>query len=403
MDARSFWERFRFEYHLDMSGLRSQVISIEAHRQTAYNLLLAPEWQEQLDKLNRVRAVHGTTALEGNPLSEAEVSYQMDLAEQQESSPSSGLSKEQRQIRNASLSQDWVKDRFAPGTDPVGIGDILTMHRMLTTESDENNNVPGNFRSQSMQVGSPDLGGVHIGAPHESLGELMEELISFVNSKKLQSEHPVVQALLAHFFLVTIHPFGDGNGRISRLLEAGILSQRGYNVHGFYGLSNFFYANGDKYKTLLQQTRRTSDSFDVTAFVSFGVEGFARELDGINNFVKTKINRVLYRQMLVSNYNVRVGKRRRMLNEREYQLLSYLLDETEPIDPFSNNPSREISLDDLLGSGYVKGAYRRVTQRTFIRELIRLRDRGFIKVNSRTPRDLLVAVDFEAISKYRNV
>ena len=149
----------------------------------------------------------------------------------------------------------------------------------------------------------------------------MEELISFVNSKKLQSEHPVVQALLAHFFLVTIHPFGDGNGRISRLLEAGILFQRGYNVHGFYGLSNFFYANGDKYKTLLQQTRRTSDSFDVTAFVSFGVEGFAQELDGINNFVKTKINRVLYRQMLVSNYNVRVGKRRRMLNEREYQLL----------------------------------------------------------------------------------
>lgn len=402
MDAPSFWERFRFEYHLDMTGLTARLISIEAHRQAADHLILAPEWKDQLDRLNRVRAVHGTTALEGNPLSEAEVSYQMDLVGQEEGSPSSRLSKEQRQIRNATRAQAWVRNRFAPGTSPLGIGDILTMHRMLTVGSDENNNVPGNLRSQSVQVGSSDLGGVHIGAPHESLGELMEDFISFVNSRKLQSEHPVVQALLAHFFLVTIHPFGDGNGRVSRLLEAGILFQRGYNVHGFYGLSNFFYANGDEYKTLLQQTRRTPDHFDATAFVTFGIEGFAQELDGINNFVKTKINRVLYRQMLVSNYNTKVSPRRRMLNEREYQLLSYLLDETEPIDPFSQNPSLEISLNDLLDSRYVKGAYKNVTQRTFTREIIRLSTWGFIKVGHGASRELTVAVDYEAIAKYRN-
>ena len=402
MDARSFWERFSFEYHLDMSGLRSQLITIEAHRQTADNLILAPEWRDQLDRLNRVRAVYGTTALEGNPLSEAEVSHQIELVDRKGDAPSARLSKDQAQIRNASLAQDWVKSRFAPGSAPVGINDILIMHEMLTRGADEDNNVPGALRSQSVRVGSPDLGGVHIGAPHESLGELMEEYAAFLNSRKLRSENPVVQALLAHFFLVTIHPFGDGNGRVSRLLEAGILFQHGYNVHGFYGLSNFFYANGDRYKTLLQETRRTLDPFGVTDFVAFGIEGFALELEGINNFIKSKINRVLYRQMLVSNYNTKISPRRRILNEREHHLLLYLLDETEPVDPFSENPSREISLGKLLFSKYVMGAYRSVTQRTFTRELVRLHSLGFISIDDDASGEMQVSVDFEAIGKYKN-
>ena len=57
----------------------NSLISIEAHRQSASHLVLAPEWVDQLDKLNKVRAVHGTTAIEGNPLSEAEVREQMEM------------------------------------------------------------------------------------------------------------------------------------------------------------------------------------------------------------------------------------------------------------------------------------------------------------------------------------
>ncbi len=401
MNMRSFLEEFSFGYRLDGNGLAGPLIVIEAHRQAADNLILAPEWRAQLDRLNRVRAVHGTTALEGNPLSEAEVSYQIDLADREGDAPSARLSKEQRQIRNASRAQIWVKERFTPGSPPVGMSDILSMHRMITETSDENHNVPGALRSQSVQVGSPDLGGVHVGAPHHMLGGLMEEFVSFVNSRKLQSEHPVIRALLAHFFLVTIHPFGDGNGRVSRLLEAGILFQHGYNVHGFYGLSNFFYRNGDQYKTLLQQIRRNPNSFDVTPFVTFGVDGFASELEDINNFIKSKINRVMYRQMLVSNYNTKVSERRRMLNQREYQLLLHLLDETEPIDPFAPNPSREITLKELLNSGYVKGAYSNVTQRTLTRELVRLNELGFINLNHQQGSELSLEIDFGAIARYR--
>ena len=227
----------------------------------------------------------------------------------------------------------------------------------------------------------------------------MQAFIDFVNSPSLKSEHPVVQALLAHFFLVTIHPFGDGNGRVSRLLEAGILFQSDYNVQGFYGLSNFFYRNADDYRVRLQRCRGARP-FDVTPFVSFGVQGFVAELAGINNFVKTKVNRVLYRQMLLSNHNRRTGVRRRMLNLREYQLLMYLLDETEPSDPFSENPSLSVAFPALLESSYVKAAYRDVTQRTFVRELTRLAELGFIRFQGTSPANVTVEIDFGAIGKY---
>ena len=401
MDAKTFWERFQFDYSLDSQGLYEDLISIEGYKQAALNLVLPPEWRGQLDRLNRVRAVYGTTALEGNPLSEAEVDSQVEIVEREGEIVDEGISKEQLQIRNAARAQAWVRRRFTPGSPPLNLSDILILHQMITGRSDEDHNIPGQFRTFNVQVGSTDMGGVHFGAPDDSLGELMEQFIGAVNSKKFRSNHPVVQALLSHFFLVTIHPFGDGNGRVSRLLEAGILFQGEYNVLGFYGLSNYFYEHEVEYKKLLQASRRTQP-FDVSPFIKFGVKGFVRELFGINNFIKTKLNRLVYRQMILQNYHKRLGARRRVLNVREYNLLEFLLNATEPKDPFSEMPSRRIRYSELREDPYVRGAYRDVTQRTFYRELVRLSQAGFIKLEwDEEASEIMLELDFGAIGKYQ--
>ena len=398
------WNKFSFHYcleSLDQGDLFRSLIAIEASKEASHHLVLAPEWQEQLDKLNRVRAVHGTTALEGNPLSEADVSEQMNIIEMNshETDPIV-VAREQLQIRNAGMAQAWVKQRFNPGTSPINLEDIFKMHHIITQGSDTHDNEPGKLRTFSVTVGSPDMGGVHRGAPYSDLGHLMRQYIEFVNSPRLMDVHAVIKALLAHFFLVTIHPFGDGNGRVSRLVEAGILFQAGYNVHGFYGLSNYFYRNERDYKTLLQQCRQ-KQPFEITPFIRFGVTGFAQELKGINNFVKTKINRVVYRAMLVRAYNKRFTVKRRVLNQREYHLLDFLLTETEPSDPFSENPSKVIKFSDLQEAKYIQSAYRGVTRRTFVRELVRLAENGFIKFGrGEEPKNWTIELDFEAITKY---
>ncbi|MBI3824597.1 MAG: Fic family protein [Candidatus Rokubacteria bacterium] len=393
------WRRFSFESHLDSEGLQSDLIAIEAYKEAALNLVLPLDWKTQLDRLNRIRAVYGTTALEGNPLSEAEVSHQIDILEGATAVPTK-TTKEQMQIRNAGRAQEWIRARFHPDSAPLTLKDILTMHEMITEHSDETNNVPGRLRTFSVQVGSPDLGGVHVGAPHDRLDQLMGECIDFVNTRHQLNTHPVIRALLAHFFLVTIHPFGDGNGRVSRLVEAGILFRGGYNVHGFYGLSNYFYRNEREYKTLLQ-TCRAQQPFDITSFIKFGIEGFAKELRGINNFIKAKLNRVVYRAMLVRAFNTMKSPKRRLLNQREYNLLDFLLTETEPRDPFSDDLSRKVRFTELRQNVHIRNSYKGLTPRTFFRELTRLSEFAFVRFE-RIPgeNDLTVEINFEAIGKY---
>ncbi|MYH21772.1 MAG: Fic family protein [Acidobacteria bacterium] len=390
------WKRFSFRWRLQ-GNFFPELVQIEAYRQAALNLVLPPDWSRQLDELNRIRAVHGTTALEGNPLSETAVGEQLRREAASAALPE-GESQEHRQVRNAGLAQNWVRKRFHPGSFPLQVSDILSMHRLLTEGSDDRNNIPGRLRTHGVVVGTTDLGGVHRGAPHEELPRLMDGFVEFVGSREFAAEHPVVRALLAHFFLVTIHPFGDGNGRVSRLVEAGILFQGAYNVHGFYGLSNYFYRHGDEYKTLLQKSRR-SRPFDLSEFIAFGIKGFRSELKGINNFIKTRINRVMYRNALFRAFNERVGPRRRALNQREYGLLEYLTRTTEPSDPFAEEPSRRIRFTDLMSDPYVQQVYRKVTERTFRRELVRLFEQGFVKLVAEDG-ELTVQLDFRAIGKY---
>lgn len=389
------WNCFGFHYRIGLPPRRLQtlLVKIDGCREAFRSLVMPPKWKDRLDRLNRIRAVRGTTGLEGNPLSEEQVAEVLD----DETGAAAGTM-ERLQARNAGIAQNWVRSRFGRDEPPLTAEDILHMHELMTTGSDEAKNVPGRLRTHDVQVGTRALGGVHRGAPHARVEPLTSEFVAFVNSPQLRDEHPVVRALLAHFFLVTIHPFGDGNGRVSRLVEAAVLYEGGYNVHGFYGLSNFFYRHGDEYKRLLQLCRRRRP-FDVGPFVEFGLEGFASELRGISNFVQTKLNRLVYRDLMTRALAIRTGKRRRLLNDREYSLLLFLLEETEPEDPFAAAPSRQVPLAELLQSPFVREVYRDVTRRTFIRELHRLHENGFIGFVAESE-SYTVEIDFSAIESY---
>ena len=80
------------------------------------------------------------------------------------------------------------------------------------------------FRSTQVFVGN------HIPPPPSELNYLMNEFVTWLNSVETLSLHPVRFAALAHYRLVHIHPFSDGNGRTSRLLMNLILMQAGITL-----------------------------------------------------------------------------------------------------------------------------------------------------------------------------
>ncbi len=159
------WRKFKLDYQLDMMNLFQSLVGIEAYKEAALNLVLPPEWKAQLDRLNRIRVVRGTTALEGNPLSTAEVGNQLEAMDKPVEDIKTRITKEQLQIRNAGIAQDWIRQRFTPGSAPLDLNDLFKMHEMITLESDQDHNIPGRFRTFEVTVGSPEWGGVHYGAP----------------------------------------------------------------------------------------------------------------------------------------------------------------------------------------------------------------------------------------------
>jgi Fic family protein len=263
------WLKFEFDYRLDLQRVTPHILAVEAQKQAALTRVLPPQWREP-------------TAVQA-------------LAEPADE-------KLQSRIRNAANARAWVNEHFAPATPPLTVADLMTMHRMVA-DGATGEYAPGALRMLPVQVGRREVGGLHMGAPADWLPRLMNGYVQFITSNRLCSLHPVIHALVAHFFLVTIHPFGDGNGRVSRLLTAGILLQRGYNVHGgFYALSDYFYLNDIKYHSLLHRCWQ-SPPFDLTEFVAFGMEGFVMELRSISSFIKMKLGRVVDRELLLQSHS----------------------------------------------------------------------------------------------------
>ena len=358
------WRSFRFELRFDRDRLRDEIINIEAYRLSLSKLILPQEWQADLQNLHIVRSVHGTTAIEGNPLTQDEVSRQLH-----EQRRRARLDQVHQQTKNAESAFRWIEEQFKRPR-LIRLSDVLTIHKLLTDTSDEGDNVPGRLRDSghNVTVGSPQLGGVHHAPPGgTSTAQLLDAFIEFINSAAFKAENVVVQALVAHFYFVTLHPFGNGNGRATRCIEAAILFAGGYNTYGFFSLSNYFYRNRDAYFRTLQATR-TRHKYDLTAFLQFGLSGFREELDRINGYVRHRTHRLQYRDLIRRCTERRMGPKRRLLNEREAALLHRLLELSKPADPFSDSPARDATLRGDLFE-LIAPLYVHRTDRTMLREL----------------------------------
>lgn len=287
-----YWPEFKFDFQLDLVRLVPHVMAIEAHQEAAGNRILPPYWRE--------RSADEAPALSLPP----EKAGAMDPLD---------IRKQELMLRNADPIMAWARNRFVPGSPPLSLDDITAMHRMVADEAGIHHNNAGVLRTMGVRVGRREVGGMHSGAPSDKLPMLMDLYVEFINSNRLRSLSAAIHALIAHFFFTTIHPFDDGNGRMSRLVSGAILFQRGYNGHGSYALSRHYYVNGIRYHAILHQCWQGFPPFDLTNFVAFGLEGLVIELQGINRFMKIKLHRNLDNEA-TPPFRRRLESRRSRLN-----------------------------------------------------------------------------------------
>lgn len=290
-----YWPAFEFTYTLDMAQLLPYLAAVESYKAASSSCVLPPPWRER-----------GCSGEIEAPL--------CDASAQEERTRQIQLRKQELLNNNASRAHAWVRKRFVPGNEPMSLDDIFTMHRMVAEEAGIRYNNVGVLRKDGQKVVVGEAGiGYHVGAPAVKLPRLMDDYLQFIRSASLAGMPAAIHALVAHFFFTTIHPFEDGSGRVSRLVAAGILFERGYGGHGFYALSSHFYENERRYHSLIYETQQTP-VFDLTRFVAFGMEGLVLELRGISSFIKVKLNRANERTILTPALSKRVEARKQLLD-----------------------------------------------------------------------------------------
>lgn len=179
--------------------------------------------------------------------------------------------------------------------------------------------IVGNWRDDStgsMQVVSGGMGRetVHFEAP--AADRIPQEMNLFLNwLNEAQNIDPVLKAGIAHLWFVTIHPFEDGNGRITRALTDLLLTRSDGVAQRFYSMSAQIRLERKAYYEILERTQK--NSLDITEWLTWFLNCLQNALKSSSEIV----DKVLYKHQFWLKY------KNASLNERQRKMLNLLLDD----------------------------------------------------------------------------
>ena len=160
--------------------------------------------------------IHHTTAIEGNTFT---LSQTRSFVETRIVIAGKSIM-EHNEILGMDAALHFVNSSLVYRIGSITVKDILDIHRRVLGFVDPID--AGAFRTTQVFVGE------HVPPAASEVEKLTEEFVDWLNTEEALSLHPIEMSALAHYKLVYIHPFYDGNGRTSRLLMNLILMQAGY-------------------------------------------------------------------------------------------------------------------------------------------------------------------------------
>lgn len=283
----------------------NDLIKIAVTRELILNSPLVPKWEITLRREAIIRSAHASTSIEGNRLTIEQVS---ELALGREVM---ATLKDKQEVLNYLRVLEKI-DELTDGKK-ITENDLLKVHRMLTQETLENLADCGVYRNRYVVVANRLTGEVIFRPPsNEDVPGVMKDLIEWLSSSEAKALDPVIEAGIAHYEFVRIHPFVDGNGRSARALATLIIYLRGFDTKQFFCLDDYYDSNGQAYykalRTVDQKTR------DLTYWLEYFVEG-----------VKVSIEVVKERVTRLSSERLRRTKRGQIaLTERQMKIVEFI-------------------------------------------------------------------------------
>ena len=196
----------------------------------------------RLRRINRIRTIHGSLAIEGNTLSEAQITAILD-GKRVIAPP-----REVQEVKNALAAYDRF-DIWKPEAEK----DLLAAHRILMSGLIDE---AGLYRHGGVGVMAGQQV-IHIAPPADRVPTLMADLFGWLTAT---DAHPLITSSVFHYEFEFIHPFADGNGRMGRLWQNLILAQWNPLFADIPVESLIFEHQAEYYQAIQESTRQTNSA-----------------------------------------------------------------------------------------------------------------------------------------------
>lgn len=195
---------------------------------------------------------------------------------------------------------------------------VLELHRILTEDTLDDPGAAGRLQQpgeQRVSVYDPEGNVMHVPPPAEELTARFEAMCRFANGDTGGGFiHPVIRAILLHFWLAYDHPFEDGNGRTARALFYWAMLNSGYWMFEYISISRILYGAPAQYARSFLYTE--TDELDSTYFVLYQLTVARRAIDELLAYLRRKMSDVRQTERLL---------RQSTLNHRQVALLTRAL------------------------------------------------------------------------------
>ncbi len=233
-----------------------------------------------------------------------------------------GLNEEGRTTSRSEGLAELLLDATHAHQEPLDEQRLFTWHRWLFPTDDQLLARPlhiGELRGEEpMQVvsGRIDRPTVHFEAPPRAGldAQLTDFLVWFESSRSDASLDPFLRAGIAHFWFVTLHPFDDGNGRLTRAITDLALAQGEQQTIRFYAMSASILDDRTGYYRILESGQR--GSLDITAWLQWFLATLLKSLEQ----ALARIDRVLVKARFWQAH------RSQALSAEQIKVLNRLLD-----------------------------------------------------------------------------
>jgi Fic family protein len=196
----------------------------------------------------------------------------------------------EKMILNNYLTMQWVRSLK---NEPLTPELIFGMHRRVTEGTLDDHTAAGRFRygTEAVRV-EDDYGTVfHLPPVADELPKRLSAMCDFANETSPQYfVHPVLRAIILHFWLAYDHPFVDGNGRTARALYYWSMLRSGYWLSEFISISQILRKAPAKYARSFLYTE--TDDNDLTYFVVAQTRVIRQAIQALHSYIEMKMQEI---------------------------------------------------------------------------------------------------------------